>query len=279
MQWAPTRGMAWLGSITARLPRLSPPLAPRPVPHGLHGHRVDWLRGRIEVVDVMTRRGLRQWPKLKRSHRVVPLSPGLLEAMSVLMSGRPRDALVFTAPGGGPIDDGHFRTRVWYPVITAAGVRRFPQRIMRHTAASWLVQDGVPLYDVQALLGHEDYSTTLRYGHLRPGEHGKVIESWLRHTDASVTHRPEGPSLMTRKGPLTWVGVAGFEPAASSSRTRGAAGRLVVVPASSVCWRSCWLAAARGRCCTSALYCVPHRARVAAQANGRTPGHLYSPSG
>ena len=23
-------------------------------------------------------------------------------------------------------------------------------------AASWLVQDGVPLYDVQALLGHED---------------------------------------------------------------------------------------------------------------------------
>ena len=26
---------------------------------------------------------------------------------------------------------------------------------MRHTAASWLVIDGVPLYDVQALLGHE----------------------------------------------------------------------------------------------------------------------------
>jgi hypothetical protein len=29
---------------------------------GLHGHRVDWLRGRIEVIDVMTRNGLRQWP-------------------------------------------------------------------------------------------------------------------------------------------------------------------------------------------------------------------------
>jgi integrase len=156
--------------------------------YGLHGHRVDWLRGRIEVIDVMTRRGLRQWPKSKRSHRVVPIPDGLLEAMSVLMSGRPRGALVFTAPGGGPVDDGHFRTRVWYPAITAAGVRRFPPRIMRHTAASWLVQDGVPLVDVQALLGHEDYSTTLRYAHLRPGAHDKVIESWLRHTDASVTH-------------------------------------------------------------------------------------------
>ena len=51
----------------------------------------------------------------------------------------------------------------WYPAVKAAAVRRFASRIMRHTAASWLVQDGVPLYDVQALLGHEDYATTQRY--------------------------------------------------------------------------------------------------------------------
>ena len=43
--------------------------------YGLHGHRVDWLRGRVEVVDVMTRRGLREWPKSKRSHRVAPSPP------------------------------------------------------------------------------------------------------------------------------------------------------------------------------------------------------------
>ena len=67
----------------------------------------------------------------------------ILEGMSVLMAGRPRDALVFTAPHGGPVTDKHFRNRVWYPAIEAAGVRRFPPRIMRHTAASWLVQDGV----------------------------------------------------------------------------------------------------------------------------------------
>lgn len=71
----------------------------------------------------------------------------------VAADGRPRDSLLFTAPEGGPVTDGHFRNRVWYPAITAAGIRRFPPRIMRHTAASWLVQDGVPLYDVQALLG------------------------------------------------------------------------------------------------------------------------------
>ena len=75
-----------------------------------------------------------------------------------------------------------------YPSVAAAGVRRFPPRIMRHTAASWLVQDGVPLYDVQALLGHEDYSTTQRYAHLAPDAHSKVLESWSRRSGAPVAH-------------------------------------------------------------------------------------------
>ena len=76
----------------------------------------------------------------------------------------------------------------WARPDKAAGIRRFPPRIMRHTAASWLVLDGVPLYDVQALLGHEDYATTQRYAHLAPGAHGKVIDSWARRLDARVTH-------------------------------------------------------------------------------------------
>ena len=156
--------------------------------YGLHGHRVDWLRGRIEVIDVMTRRGLRQHPKSKRSHRVVPVPAATIEAMSVLMAGRERDALVFTAPHGGPVTDEHFRNRVWYPAVEAARIRRFPPRIMRHTAASWLVQDGVPLYDVQALLGHEDYATTQRYAHLAPDAHSKVLESWARRPGAPVAH-------------------------------------------------------------------------------------------
>ena len=50
------------------------------------------------------------------------------------------------------------------------------------------MQDGVPLYDVQAMLGHEDYATTERYAHLAPGAHGNVLESWKRRRDASLTH-------------------------------------------------------------------------------------------
>lgn len=60
----------------------------------------------------MTRKGLRQWPKSKESHRVVPVPAGTLEGMAALMTDRPRDSLVFTAPEGGPVTDGHRGGRI-----------------------------------------------------------------------------------------------------------------------------------------------------------------------
>jgi integrase len=68
-------------------------------------------------------------------------------------------------PGGRPGGRGNFRDRIWYPAIERAGVRRYPPKVMRHTAASWLVIDGVPLHDVQHLLGHESYRTMECYAH------------------------------------------------------------------------------------------------------------------
>ncbi|WP_081898631.1 tyrosine-type recombinase/integrase [Herbidospora cretacea] len=63
----------------------------------------------------------------------------------------------------------------------------------RHTAASRLAQSGVPLYDIQALLGHSSYQTTQRYAHLVPGAHTAVESAWsriLRTWRARVVRRP-----------------------------------------------------------------------------------------
>jgi integrase len=43
----------------------------------------------------------------------------------------------------------------WAPMVP-----RYRPHTCRHTAASWLVQSGVPLYDIQKLLGHASFATT-----------------------------------------------------------------------------------------------------------------------
>ena len=91
--------------------------------------------------------------------------------------GESEDLLVFTAPEGGPINEANFRMRIWNPGIEKAVVRPLPPKFMRHTAASWLAMDGIPLTDVRDLLRHESYQTTERYAHLAPDAHDRVLKS------------------------------------------------------------------------------------------------------
>ncbi len=48
------------------------------------------------------------------------------------------------------------------------GSRKVTLHVLRHTFCSHLVMAGVPLRDVQELMGHQSYETTLQYAHLAP---------------------------------------------------------------------------------------------------------------
>ena len=225
------------GEMNAVMTRLGMWVGLRPGElYGLHGHRVNWLRGTISVVDVMTRSGLRQWPKSKKSHRTVPVLPDIMTGMSACMTGRPMNSLVFTAPEGGPVDDGNFRDRVWYPAIERAGVRRFPPKVMRHTAASWLVMDGVPLYDVQHLLGHESFRTTSVTPTWLPTRTTGYSSRGLRGLLAHVWRTGANPEPL--KTAYVLVGRTGFEPVTSSVSGKRSPAELTALSASPRCYQS-----------------------------------------
>jgi integrase len=75
--------------------------------------------------------------------------------------------LIFGTRTGTPFRRSNFRRQVWMPAVARSGL---PPRLrfhdLRHSYATWLVSDGVPINVVSRLMGHEQISTTLnRYTH------------------------------------------------------------------------------------------------------------------
>ena len=62
----------------------------------------------------------------------------------------------------------------WCGIRERAGVSDLRMHDLRHSFASFLVNAGRSLYDVQRLLGHQDPKVTMRYAHLSPS---KMVEA------------------------------------------------------------------------------------------------------
>lgn len=159
---------------------------------GLHWQRVDLAAGLIDIVETWDPASgtVKGYPKGK-SRRSVPIPGWLRETLEALIdrqgepghscglrhssSVRCRSGLVIPAPEGGAMDGHNFGRRDWADAVVLAGVGHVRLHDLRHTYASWLVQDGISLQEVQRLLGHASIVTTQRYAHLGTSQHARTL--------------------------------------------------------------------------------------------------------
>ena len=105
--------------------------------------------------------------------RSVPLNA---TAHQLLESITRTSDLIFPGDRGGPYNHDFLSRRFKRAVLKCGLDKRLHFHSLRHTFASLLVQDGVPLYNVQRLLGHSSARVTEIYAHLGHAELSGSVE-------------------------------------------------------------------------------------------------------
>ena len=131
---------------------------------GLQWSSIDWNRRAVNVRHSYCDVSKKLQPPKSNRERPIPLDVEVYEA---LYKRKRSTGYVFLDTDGKPFH----KTRAPYQLMLArkkAGLRKIGWHTLRHTFASHLVAEGVHLQAVQALLGHSNIGTTMRYTHLAP---------------------------------------------------------------------------------------------------------------
>jgi len=137
-------------------------------------------------------------PRTKNEEALhVPLNANVLTAIRSLPSWQERKGPIFRNqmhPGKAVLSNDH-----WFkPALKDAGIADFRWHDLRHTFASWLIQDGVPLDRVSKLVGHKSLTMTMRYAHLAPNQlHEDVARLVQNSTPVAPTPKTETKESVT----------------------------------------------------------------------------------
>lgn len=107
-------------------------------------------------------------PTKGKADRYVPCHKVLLEELNALIKSQriKADETIFLSCNGNSIEHNSFRKNYFLKDMKLAGVPEIRFHDLRHTAGTLMVSKGIDLPTVQAILGHQDVQTTMRYVHL-----------------------------------------------------------------------------------------------------------------
>ena len=130
---------------------------------------LDWSDVDLVKGEVMVRRsyvnGIMGTPK-NHKERQIPLTNDVREMLS---NRKERKGLIFCRADGTPLDKS-INGGAIIRICKRVGLRSIGWHTLRHTYASTLVSEGIPLTIVSELLGHSDIRVTMRYAHLAPSQ-------------------------------------------------------------------------------------------------------------
>jgi integrase len=155
----------------------------------IHWDHVDFEQKRVEVAISYDRAARFFKPTKTHAKRYVPIGKTLMRALERRLDDvgygepptleyrdvrRPRSGIILPNADGNPYDGALFTHRLdaaTRVAFTGSGTKRrkvghVRVHDLRHTYASGLVQAGVPIQQVQKLLGHQSIATTERYAKL-----------------------------------------------------------------------------------------------------------------
>lgn len=127
---------------------------------GLEWDRVDLRGNSLRLEGKHTKNGKRRFVPLSGEARQALLNRARFRAENY-----PASPWVFSHKNGTRIEAVHHG---FASLCRRAGIKDFRIHDLRHTCASWLVSAGIPLREVQELLGHASIQMTERYAHLAP---------------------------------------------------------------------------------------------------------------
>jgi integrase len=157
---------------------------------GLKWKDIDWESSQIHIQRTFNKG---EWfkPKSKKSMRRIDLGPTMMNALKKwrLICMPNELGLVFPNSVGKPIDQSMLLRKYFYPALMSAKIDKIRFHDLRHTYASFLIEQGENIKYIQDQLGHASPVVTLEiYAHLiSPTNHEAAcrLENTIFQTDGS----------------------------------------------------------------------------------------------